>query len=324
MAKSFRISPSVPRRLVCRRLSMTPRRYEPALEPLIGATPERRLWPARNRWQTRHVRVVVAEDVMLTREGIVRVLDGRGDGGRRGGRGRRGPSARGRDREAGLRDRRHPHAADEHRRRDRRRAADPRAPPGGRRARALAVRRARLRHAAARGEPRALRLPAQGPRQRSFDPRRRAPPARAGRDGRRPGDRLEAVRAPARGRSGRRALRPRARGARARRGRALERRDRPAALHRRAHGRGARQARLLQARHRPGARRRTGACSRCSRSCARVGSACRRGRACARAPASFRTATAPGARCSPTDRGTPRRCRRDARSAPPGTRRPDS
>ena len=68
----------------------------------------------------------------------------------------------------------------------------------------------------------------------------------------------------------RRAVRARARGSRRRRRGALERRDRPAPLHHRAHGRGAREADLPQARDRPDPRRRTGACSRCSPSCART------------------------------------------------------
>ena len=47
-------------------------------------------------------------------------------------------------------------------------------------------------------------------------------------------------------------LRPRARGARTRRGGSLERRDRPAPVHHGAHGRGPREADLPEARHRPG------------------------------------------------------------------------
>ena len=76
--------------------------------------------------------------------------------GRRPVRQRRRPAPPRRDAQARGRDRRHPDAADAHRRRARGGARDPRRLPGHRRARALAVRRARLRgRACSRTAPRA-------------------------------------------------------------------------------------------------------------------------------------------------------------------------
>ena len=108
------------------------------------------------------MRVVVADDALLTREGIVHLLAGAGVD----------VVAEVEDADALLREvarlaprrrrRRHPDATDPHRRRSRRRPAHPRRLPRRRRARALPVSRAELRHAAARGASREGRLPPQG------------------------------------------------------------------------------------------------------------------------------------------------------------------
>ena len=68
------------------------------------------------------------------------------------------------DAQARRRGRRHPHAADAHRRGAPRRAEHPGALPGHGGARAVAVRRARVRARPPLGERRGGRLPAQGPR----------------------------------------------------------------------------------------------------------------------------------------------------------------
>ena len=86
------------------------------------------------------MRVIVAEDVMLTREGIVRLAGGRGRGG---GRGRRGcgRAADGRrDAPPGRGHRGHPDAAHPHRRGPRRGRPDPRRAPGHGRGGAVPVR----------------------------------------------------------------------------------------------------------------------------------------------------------------------------------------
>ena len=73
------------------------------------------------------VRVVVADDSVLLREGIVRLLEEAELRGGGPGRRRRGAAAQGRRPQAGRGRGGHPHAADEHRRRPARRARDPRA-----------------------------------------------------------------------------------------------------------------------------------------------------------------------------------------------------
>ena len=124
------------------------------------------------------MRVVVADDVMLTREGIVRLLDDAGfevvgeaddaDGAAAPGPPRPRPDA------AIVDIRMPPTHTDEGLVAAQRIRAEH---PDDRRARALALRRAELRAAPARGAPRARRLPAQGARLRRRDPRRRAAPA---------------------------------------------------------------------------------------------------------------------------------------------------
>ena len=162
------------------------------------------------------VRVAIAEDSVLLREGLAQPAR------RRRLRGRR-PAAttpttcccKVAQLPARRRHRRHPPAADAHRRGPARRARDPRAAPGGRRARAVAVRRARARDEAARGLRRGRRLPAQGPDQRRRRVRRRGAPGRRRRLGARPDHRLHAALAAAARRPARRADAARARGARA-------------------------------------------------------------------------------------------------------------
>ena len=121
------------------------------------------------RWgehRRRVLRVVIADDAALVRDGVAALLRAHGvevagtasdaEGVARGGR---APSAR---RCAGG----HPHAADVHRRGARRRRADPRALPGGRRAGPLAAPRRSLRAARGARQPGSDGLPAQGPRDR--------------------------------------------------------------------------------------------------------------------------------------------------------------
>ena len=161
------------------------------------------------------MRVVIADDEALLRDGLARLLEDAGFevAGRCG------------DADALLRmvDARRPDVA----------IVDIRMPPGhgddgllaaqeirrrhpdDRRARALAPPRLALRGAAARGGPRARRLPAQGARLRRRRARRRAAAHRRGRVRDRPDDRLAARRPQARARAARRAHRARARGARA-------------------------------------------------------------------------------------------------------------
>ena len=73
------------------------------------------------------MRVVLADDSVLLREGIARLLEDGGLRGRRPGGQRRRADAEGALLHAGRRDRRHPDAADPHRRGAARRAGDPRA-----------------------------------------------------------------------------------------------------------------------------------------------------------------------------------------------------
>ena len=138
------------------------------------------------------VRVVVADDSMLVREGLARLLAEAGceivgtasnatellrhvgpDGSRR-------------------RHRRHQDATDVHRRRHRRRRRDPPPPSRRRRARAVPAPRVRVRHAPARRGARARRLPAQGTTRRRRRPRRRAATHRRRRVRGRPDDRVTA------------------------------------------------------------------------------------------------------------------------------------
>ena len=109
-------------------------------------TPHRRE-PARRRHERRGgdpVRVVIADDSVLLREGLARVLDRGRVRGRRAGRRRGRAAARRRRARAGRRDRRRPHAADPHRRGRPRGRGEIRAEhPGSRRARALAGGRGR-------------------------------------------------------------------------------------------------------------------------------------------------------------------------------------
>ena len=189
---------------------------------------------------------------------------------------------------AGRRDRRHPHAADAHRRGAASGEGDPRGAPGDRHPRALPARARSLRDRAAVERDRRRRLSAQGARGR---PRRAVgerPPRRAGRLGARPGGRQPARRpAPAGRQPARAAHRPRAGGARADGRGPLQQGDRRAAVRLRAHRREAHQEHLRHAaacRSRPTT---TGACWRSSpistRSSSRYARRMRHGdRACSR------------------------------------------
>ena len=126
------------------------------------------------------LRVVLAEDSLLLREGIARLLTDSGIEivGQSGTaedllRKVRSYSAR-------HRDRRHQDAADADRRGPARGQGDPRGAPGHRGARALPVHRGGLRARAAAGERRGSRLPAEGPGVRPGRLRRRRPPRRRG------------------------------------------------------------------------------------------------------------------------------------------------
>ena len=109
------------------------------------------------------VRVVVADDVMLTREGIVRLLRRRGHRRRRRGRRRRRPcsgrSARQQPDVAVVDIQMPPTHTDEGLVAA---AGDPRGPSGDRRPGPVPVRRTELRHAAHPGSSRTGRVPAQG------------------------------------------------------------------------------------------------------------------------------------------------------------------
>ena len=160
---------------------------------------------------------------------------------------RRRPAAQSTQLRPAGRDHRHPHAADADRRGPARGAADPRRASRRRRARAVAVRRAVVRHGAARRERRGRRLPAEGSRRRRRRVRRRGAPGRRGRLRARSRARDAAGRAPPARRSARRADAARARGARADGGGPLEPGHRPAPGRDRARGREARDEHLQQA-----------------------------------------------------------------------------
>ena len=121
------------------------RRRRPRRPPR-GREPGRR-GDARSR-AADPVRVVLAEDSVLLREGVARLLEDAGHRGRRPGRRRRGPAAQGPRAQARRGAGRHPHAAHPHRRGPPGGAGDPRGASGHRRARALAVRRGGLRDGA--------------------------------------------------------------------------------------------------------------------------------------------------------------------------------
>ena len=143
-------------------------------------------------------RVVLADDSVLLREGVARLLEEAGfevvaqsgDGG--------GPSTACRDAQARRRGHRHPDAADAHRRGAAGGAGDPRHASRGRRPPPLAVRRARLCDGAARVERRGRRLPAEGPRRRPRAVRHGRPTGRGRRLCPRPRRRQRAGRAEAR------------------------------------------------------------------------------------------------------------------------------
>ena len=144
------------------------------------------------------VRVAIAEDSVLLREGLARLLDDAGfdvvgsvrNGGRSAPEGAQLPARR--------RDRRHPAAADAQRRRAAGGAGHPRAASVRRRAGALAVRRAGAGVEVARRFGRGSRVPAEGPDQRRRRVRRRRAAGRRRRLGDRPDDRLDTARAAAR------------------------------------------------------------------------------------------------------------------------------
>ena len=164
-----------------------------------GGTPRARQ-PGRRRHADRGgaaVRVVIAEDTVLLREGLAGLLEDAGHevvGPRR----RRRHAARARRRaRAGPRRRRRPHAARLRRRGHARGGGDPPLAPGHRRARPLPAHRDAPRRRAGRRRRR-LRLPAQGPRaRRGRLPRRRAAGER-GRLGARPAGGGHARRGPSR------------------------------------------------------------------------------------------------------------------------------
>ena len=188
-----------------------------------GADPDGRLRPARARRPRRGarrapedleptggrnttesgdpMRVVLADDTMLLREGRRDAARRGGLRRRRPGRQRRGTDRRRRRAQARGRDRRPADAADAHRRGPAGRAGDPRQASEGRRARALPARRHRARDEAARRRRRGRRLHAQGPRLRPRGLRRRDPPCRRGRLCAGPHDRLPAALQAPRGRA---------------------------------------------------------------------------------------------------------------------------
>ena len=145
------------------------------------------------------VRVVIADDEMLLREGLARLLAEAGFEvvGKAG-----TPTSCSRARRAdppGRRDRRHPDAADPHRRGPRRRAGDPRSHPEPSACSCSPTTSSRATRCACSSSTRALGLPAQGARLGRRGARRRAAPDRRGRVRDRPDDRRAARRAAARG-----------------------------------------------------------------------------------------------------------------------------
>ena len=189
-------------------------RRRPA-EPRRGAVSRtRRAQPSATVARMSALRVAIADDSALMREGVARVLADAGF-----------EVVAQAENAVDLmhaiatlkperRGRRHPHAADAHRRGRARGPPHPRGAPGRRRRRALAARRARVRDGAALGGHRGRRLPAQGPHRRHRRLRRVGAPRRAGRLGARPVDRRPAGRAQAPLEPARGAQRARARGAR--------------------------------------------------------------------------------------------------------------
>ena len=146
--------------------------------------------------ETAPIRVVLADDSVLLREGIASLLEGKGFeivGQSRHGR---GSAAEGQLVQARHRDRGHQDAADADRRRSARREGDPREAPGDGGARPLPVRRGGLRARASAGERGRRRLPAEGPGLRPRRFRRRGQAGRRGRLRARPERRL-ATRRPA-------------------------------------------------------------------------------------------------------------------------------
>ena len=141
------------------------------------------------------MRVAIAEDSVLLREGLARLLHEEGLRGRRPVPQRGRPPAQCAQLLAGCRDRRHPPAADAHRRGSSCGARDPRAAPIGRRPRPLAVRRARARAQAARGlAPRASATCSRTGSATSTSSSRAVRRVAAGRFGARPDHRLDAAR----------------------------------------------------------------------------------------------------------------------------------
>ena len=134
--------------------------------------------------------VVLADDSLLLREGTARLLEEAGFEVV----GQAGDAEdlllKVRELLARRRDRRHPHAADAHRRGAAGRPEIRERYPEVGRARALAVRRGRVRDGAARRQRGGRRLPAQGPRRRRRRVHRRRAPRRRRRLGARPGDRV--------------------------------------------------------------------------------------------------------------------------------------
>ena len=131
----------------------------------------------RNDSESQHpMRVVVADDSVLLREGVVRLLEESGFEVVAQAERRRGPDPQGRRAQARCRGRRHPRTAST----PTMACApprDPRDPPGDRRA-VLAVRRGGLRAGADRRQLRRRRLSAEGPRRGRPDRLRRVGQAR--------------------------------------------------------------------------------------------------------------------------------------------------
>ena len=121
------------------------------------------------------MRVVIADDSELLREGVAAILARAGIDVVGAGGVRRGAAARGRRARARRGDRRHPHAADVHRRGPARRARDPRPAPADGDRDPLPARRDGDGDAAAGRASGAARLPAQGPRREAT-----SSPARCG------------------------------------------------------------------------------------------------------------------------------------------------
>ena len=142
------------------------------------------------------VRVVIAEDLALLRDGLTRLLRDNGFDVVAAVTRRRRARPRGAARATGRRDRRHPAAADLPRRGPARRAHAARARTRDRGADRVAVRRADVRGGAARRRPRWRRLPAEGPDHGRRRLRRRRAPRRGRRHRARPRGRRAALRAP--------------------------------------------------------------------------------------------------------------------------------